>query len=110
MQPNNQTKVSSTLQADLAEYGLVRSKVIEEAPVKKTGKPNFFGIREGFNETEFKFDASLEQIQDAGMTVALAAPEDESFDMLVTADFDTAMKRGSVEEKKDWLRRIVDEA
>ena len=110
MQPNNQTKVSPTLQAELAEYGLVRMEVMEKAAPKKSGTANFFGIREGYRETELKFDASLEQIQDAGITVAAAAPEDASFDMLITADFDTAMERGSKEEKKDWLRRIVDEA
>jgi hypothetical protein len=107
---NNQTKVSETLQSELAAYGIVRMEVMENAKPKKSGEPSFFGLREGYRETELKFDATPEQIQKAGMTLALAAPEDASFDMIAVTNFDKAMKAGTVDEKKDWLRKIVDEA
>ena len=108
MRTNKSTNVSEELQRDLAAYGLVRSKVMEEAPPSVAGEPNFFGIKNyGGDKVEYKFDASIEAIQDAGMTVALAAPDLETFNMLVTTDFEKAVKVGSSEDIRAYLRRVV---
>lgn len=106
---NKSTKVSVELQKDLAAYGLVRSKVMEKAAPSDTN-PKFFGIRDGYRETELKFDSSIKAIQDDNMTVALAAPETETFDMLVTTDFKKAVSIGSTDKLRAFLRNIVDRA
>lgn len=111
MHTNKSTRVSEHVQEELAEYGILRSKVMENAAPKETGEPNFFGMRNyGGDNIELKFDTSIEAIQDAGMTVSLAAPELESFNMLVTKNFDEAVKVGSKDEVRAYLRRIVDKA
>lgn len=108
MHTNKSTKVSEELQRDLAAYGLVRDKVMKEASPSTTSEPSFFGIRNyGGDKVEYKFDATIEAIQDAGMTVALAAPDLETFNMLVTTDFEKAVKVGNAEDIRSYLRRVV---
>lgn len=108
MLTNKSTNVSEELQRDLAAYGLVRSKVIENAAPTDDGAPKFFGISNTGGNIEYKFDASIEAIQDAGMTVALAAPDLETFNMLVTTDFEKAVSIASREDLRSYLRRVVD--
>lgn len=107
---NKSTKVSTELQADLAQYGLVRAEAIKNAPVKRTGTPNFFGIKNEGSETVLKFNTSIETIQDNGMTVALVAPENESFNMLVTKDFKKAVEGSTIDNLRSFVRRIFDRA
>jgi hypothetical protein len=111
MHINKSTRVSESLQEEMAEFGLLRSKVMENAPPKESGEPNFFGVRNyGGDRIELKFDTSIEAMQDDNMTVALAAPDLETFNMLVTTNFDEAVKTGSKEDIRSYLRRIVDKA
>lgn len=106
---NQSTKVSVELQKDLAAYGLLRSKVMEKA-APNANSPKFFGLRDGYRDTELKFDTDIKAIQDANMTVSLAAPELETFDMLVTTDFKKAVSIGSTDKLRSFLRKIVDRA
>lgn len=108
MHTNKSTRVDEELQRDLSAYGLVRSKVMENAAPTDSGGPKFFGIRHYGGDVEYKFDASIEAIQDAGMTVALAAPDLETFNMLVTTDFEKAVSVASREDLRSYLRRVVD--
>lgn len=108
MHTNKSTNVTEELQRDLAAYGLVRSKVMENAAPTDSGEPKFFGIRNTGGDVEYKFGASIEAIQDAGMTVALAAPDLETFNMLVTTDFEKAVSVASREDLRSYLRRVVD--
>lgn len=106
---NKSTRVDTALQQELAAYGLLRMEALEEAP-PNPDNPEFFGIKRYGDTTEFKFDSSISAIQDDSMTVALAAPELESFNMLATTNFDRAKDIGTKDEIRAFLRRIVNEA
>jgi len=106
---NNSTKVSQELQRELAEYGIVRHKV-EEKAAPNSERPKFFGIKEAGSKTELKFNTTIKGIQDAKMTVAIAAPEHESFNMLVTTNFSKAVTTASEEDLRTFIRKIVDKA
>lgn len=108
MPTNKSTKVSQELQEDLAAFGILRRQVMENAAPKQNGAPNFFGIKDKGNEVELKFDTDISAIQDSGMMVALAAPENETFNMLVTTNFKKAISTGSQKDLRAFLRRIVD--
>lgn len=111
MRTNKSTKVSENLQEELAAFGILRSKVMEKAAPREDGEAEFFGIKNyGGNTVELKFDTSIDEIQNANMTVALAAPELSTFNMLVTTNFDEAVKVSTKEDLRSYLRRIVDKA
>lgn len=111
MRINKSTKVDENLQEELAAFGILRSKVMEEAPPTENGEAKFFGIRNyGGDKVDLKFDTDIQAIQDANMTVALAVPELETFNMLVTTNFEEAVKVSSKEDMRNYLRRIVDKA
>lgn len=105
---NESTKVSLTLQDDLAQYGLTRDKAAKQAPVRSSGEPNFFGMKETGSKTELKFGGDIAAIQKAGMTVSLVAPENESFNMIVTKDFRRAVAGSTEDTLRSFVRRIFD--
>lgn len=101
---NTSTVVDLNLQEDLAEYGILRHK----AGAKTTKDNPFFGLRTSYNEYETKFGTSLKAIQESKMGIALYVPENEPFDLLITKDFNKAIKTGSEEDLRSFLRSIVD--
>lgn len=107
---NESTKVSLGLQTELAQYGVLRAEAIENAPVKATGTPNFFGLTEGYQESEMLFDTDISAIQDKNMMVSLVAPDNETFDMLVTKDFDKAITTANETTLRAFLRKIIRQA
>lgn len=107
---NKSTKVSTELQADLAQYGLVRAKAVENAPVKKTGAPNFFGMKDEGSKTVLQFSDDIEALQNNNMMISLVAPENESFNMLVTKDFKKAVEGSTEDNLRSFVRRIFDKA
>jgi hypothetical protein len=107
---NAHTKVDLPLQEELAQYGILRAKVMDKAPPKKDGA-NFFGLRyTGGGESETLFDTSVKAIQDNDMMLAMAVPEDKTFNMLVTTDFVKAVSTASPTDLRGFLRRIFAEA
>lgn len=111
MNTSQLTVVNSTLSDSLAAYGLVRSIAAKKAPVNLE-KPNFFGLENKGEETELLFtkdDSTLVEATEKGMQLAVVAPEDESFNMLLTKDFPRAVSDKDPETLRDFLRRILDE-
>jgi hypothetical protein len=112
MNTSHLSKVDSTLSADLAEYGLIRAVAAKKAPVR-FDKPNFFGFEDRGAEVEMLFtddDKTLVEATEEGMQLALVAPENESFNMLLTRDFPEAIKQAKPETLREFLRRILDES
>lgn len=101
---NTSTVVDQTLQLELAEYGILRKEVLENTSASNP----FFGLRNTYGGYETKFGTSIKAIQDSELSVALAAPENESFDMLITRDFNKAIKTGSKDDLRAFVRSIVD--
>ena len=103
---NQSTVVDETLQRELAEYGVFRAEV-----VKNTSKTDpFFGLRITGSEYQTKFNVGIEAIQDANMQVAMVAPDDEPFDMLITKDFKKAVATAGIEDLRSFIRSIVQRA
>lgn len=107
---NDSTNVSQVLQEDLAEYGILRAEAIKNAPVKSSGVPNFFGLKYGFGEAELLFDTDIKTIQDRNMQVAIVAPDNETFDMLVTTNFQKAVTKASPDQLRSFIRNILRKA
>lgn len=111
---NKYSKLQQETQEELAEYGLMRDKALKGAAPKKDGdnwaNANYFGIdRYGTGEdTKFKFDASIKEIDDANMELATVAPDDVTFDMLSTTDLQEGLKGKSEESIRGFLRRLFD--
>lgn len=101
---NNSTVVDQTLQHELAEYGLLRKEAIGNTTVDNP----FFGLRVKYAGYETKFGTSLKAIQDSPLDIAIVAPENEPFDMLVTKDFNKAIKTASKDDLRSFIRSIVD--
>lgn len=106
---NELTKVSESLQEDLADYGLMRAKAIEGAGVSHDDDLKFFGMRKDGSKTSFKFDATMPEIQKSNKEVAVVAPEHEAFDMIATTDFHK-IKNKSIDGLRSFLGRLFDEA
>lgn len=104
MNDNKSTVVDISLQRELAEYGLFR----REAVANTTASDPFMGLNNKYDEIETKFGTSIQAIQDAQMQVAIVAPENEPFDMLVTKDFKKAISTASMDDLRAFLRSIVD--
>lgn len=101
---NTSTVVDSTLQKELAEYGIFRKEVLENT----SSTDPFFGLRVAYGGYETKFGVGIKAIQEANMDVAIVAPENEPFDMLITKDFNKAIKTASKDDLRSFLRSIVD--
>ncbi len=111
MDTSHLTVVDSTLTDELAAYGLVRAIASKKAPVNLE-KPNFFGMQDKGEEVELLFTKDTKELVAAteeGMQLAVVAPEDESFNMLLTKDFPKAVSDKDPETLRDFLRRILDE-
>lgn len=111
MDTSHLTVVDSNLSDNLAAYGLVRDIAAKKAPVDLK-KANFFGMEDRGGEVELVFSKDKKTLADAteeGMQLAVVAPEDESFNMLLTTDFPRAVSDKSPETLRDFLRRILDE-
>lgn len=112
MNTSHLSKVDSTLSADLAEYGIIRAVAVKKAPVR-FDKPNFFGYENRGAEVELVFtqdDETLVEATEDGMQLALVAPDNETFNMLLSTDFPEAIKRTEPETLREFLRRILDES
>lgn len=111
---NKYSKLNQEKQEELAEYGLMRDKALKSAAPKKDGdnwtNANYFGIdRYGTSEdVEFKFDASIKEIDDSSMELAAVAPDDVTFDMLSTTDLQEGLKGKSEDSIRGFLRRLFD--
>lgn len=104
MTKNTSTVVSEELQQELAEYGIFRKEA-----VKNTSASNpMFGFRDTYNGYEAKYHASAASIQDAQMQIAVVAPENMPFDMLVTTNFKEAVRTARPDDLRAYLRSIVD--
>ncbi|MES2704836.1 MAG: hypothetical protein V4649_19530 [Bacteroidota bacterium] len=112
MNTSHLSKVDENLQSELAEYGLIRAVAAKKAPVNLE-KPNFFGIEDRGSEVELLFskdDKILAEATEEGMQLALVAPENEPFNMLLTRDFPAAIRGKDPETLREFLRRILDES
>jgi hypothetical protein len=111
MNTSQLTVVDENLRQELAAYGLVHSVAEKKAPVSNT-KANFFGVERHGEEVEMLFtkdDKILADAVDDGMQLAVVAPENESFDMLLTSDFPKAIQGKDSQTLREFIRRIVDE-
>lgn len=108
MDTSHVTKVSESLSEDLAQYGLVRAVAEKAAPVN-TKNPNFFGMRDNGMDTELVFSKDIDTLVESEMDLALVAPENETFNMLLTKDFRKAVEQKDDESLRDFLRRLLDE-
>lgn len=102
------TKIDKNLQEDLAQYGITRQIAEKAAPVN-VDNPNFFGIREEGQETELVFGAKLDDLTEPGTQIAVLAPELERFDMLVTKDFDKAVKEADPKTLREFISKLMDD-
>jgi hypothetical protein len=90
----------------------MRAVAAKKAPVNLT-KPNFFGYEDRGAEVEFLFTKDKKTLAEAteeGMQLAMVAPENESFNMLLTSNFPEAIKKADPETLREFLRHIVDES
>lgn len=111
MSTSQLTVVDQNLREELAEYGLVYAVAAKKAPAK-VGEANFFGMDKRNDSVDLVFtkdDKELANAVEDGMQLAVVAPENESFDMLLTSDFPRAIAGKDKETLRDFLRRIVDE-
>lgn len=99
---NNSTNMSPELEADLAAYGILRKTAEKEA-----GDAEFFGMKDKGNKTVLKFNADIETLQDEGMTVSVVAPQNETFNMLLTTDFNKAVKTATTDDLRAYLRKLL---
>lgn len=106
---NKHTRVDETLQKELAQYGVLRQEVMEEAPPRED-EPNFFGIKYRGEEPDLAFGIDIKQIQKRGMEVGMAVPEDKSFDLLMTENFEKTVATANEDDLRSFIRRIVDKA
>src|SRR6478752_1922355 len=94
MNTSQLTVVDQNLREELAAYGLVHAVAAKKAPVSHK-QANFFGVDDKGEEVELLFtkdDKTLANAVENGMQLAVVAPEDESFDMLLTNDFPKAIQ------------------
>lgn len=101
---NKSTKVDESLQRELAEYGLLRQEVTENTSVDNP----LFGLRTRFGGYDTKFGVSAQTVQESNMSIAVAAPDNEPFDMLVTKNFKEAISKADTKDLRSFLRSIVD--
>lgn len=97
------TNADTQLQEDLAAYGIMR----EDAKNKAKGSPGFFGLQETSSGYDVEYKDDPRNIDD-NMTLAVIAPENEPFDMLVTKDFRKAVRVGNPKNIRDYLSRLLD--
>ena len=102
------TRLSSTLQEELAAYGIVRKTAEKKAPINYE-TANLFGIAHKGETTELKFSKDPKVLLDFKGELALVAPDIETFDMLLTKDFKRAVVGQSEETLREFVSRIVDE-
>lgn len=103
---NKQTRLRTEDQADLAAFGLLRKTAMKNAAPSENSQA-FFGIKDSGEDTELKFDASIEDLQHDNMTVAMVAPEDKTFNMLLTTDFNEAVKAATEQDLRAFLRDTI---
>jgi hypothetical protein len=101
------TKIDSTLQDDLTQYGLIR-KVAEKAAPVNAEDPTFFGVREKGQETELIF-GNEDALTEPNVQISVAAPELEPFDMLTTKDFKEAVKKTDPKTLREFIAKLVDD-
>lgn len=104
---NNLTRLAPETEADLAAFGLVRKAAMKEAAPRDDGEQTFFGIKENGNETELRFNASIADLQKNNMTVAMVAPEDKTFNMLLSTNFNEAVTTASEDDLRTFLRGLL---
>lgn len=97
------TNADIQMQEDLAAYGLMR----EDAKNKAKGSPGFFGLRETSSGYDVQYKEDPRDIDD-DMMLAVVAPENEPFDMLITKDFKKAVRVGNPKNIRDYLSRLLD--
>lgn len=96
------------LSGDLTEYGLMRDKASKKAG-RSDGEPNFFGLKRTGDGYRTSFGDPYGLSQRTGFTLAVVAPEHESFDMLVTKDLPEAVRRADHATLRAYVGRILDE-
>lgn len=109
MPTSSSSNLTKELRDDLTRYGLTRDKAKEEAPVSESD-PNFFGISERGSVTELTFSKDLRKLVDSKAQISLVAPENESFNMLVTKDLPKAIKDADEDTLRAFVTRILEEA
>lgn len=104
---NNATRLTAETEADLAAFGLLRKAAMKHAAPKEDGNPAVFGLKEKGDSTELTFNVSAERLQEDGMIMAVAAPENKSFNMLVQTNFNEAVSTASESDLKRFLRGLL---
>lgn len=102
------TKVSDTLNEELAQYGIVRDVAVKLAPVN-TKTASLFGFNDNGADTELLFSDDADVLVESKMDLAIVAPENESFNMLLTKDFKKAVESKDEDSLRGFLRRLLDE-
>lgn len=105
---NDNTKVSTELQVELAEYGILRNEAEEKAPLKKSGEPNFFGLDENYGGYDTSFGISIKSIQEKGQQVAFITPDIDTFDLLGTVNFTESISKMDTPSLRAAIRDLVD--
>lgn len=100
--------IGDNLSDDLSEYGLMRDKANKKAG-RSDGEPNFFGLKCTGDGYRTAFGDPYGLSQKHGFTLAVVAPEYESFDMLVTKDLPEAVRRADPSTVRAYVGRILDE-
>lgn len=108
MDTSHVTKISESLSDDLAQYGIIRAVAAKAAPVNKKSA-NFFGLNNDGTDTELVFSKDIDHLVESEMDLALVAPENESFNMLLTKDFKKAVTEKDEDTLRAFLRRLLDE-
>lgn len=101
---NTSTKVTPELQKELAEYGLFRHKAVQET----SASDPFMGITREGDKYIGHFSGDIAKLQGKQAQIAVVAPENESFDMLITKDFNKAITTARPDDLRAYIRSIVD--
>lgn len=104
MRISARTNADIQMQEDLAAFGIMR----EHAKNETRGiTPGFFGLQKTSSGYDTQFRDDPRDIDD-GMTLAIVAPDNEPFDMLVKKDFKRAVRVSNPKSIRDYLSRLLD--
>lgn len=107
---DSNNKVPTELQLELVSYGLLREAAKENAPKYSGAGPDYFGMTEDGDEYKLLFTNDLRKLdkQDSPMSLAIVAPDNETFDMLAPKDYSKGLSLKDDKSLRRYLTNLLD--